>query len=95
MTLGDKRRNKPHILALINRAVPHGTPPKMARLARVPAAFCAGSGRRLDRFEAEAVPEVARFPRNAAYCAAWNSGFLTTFSHSSGSRNPRGEMAQV
>ena len=27
------------------------------------------------------------------YCAAWNSGFLTTFSWSSGSRNARGEMA--
>ena len=26
-------------------------------------------------------------------CAAWNSGFLTTFSWSSGSRNARGEMA--
>jgi hypothetical protein len=34
-----------------------------------------------------------RLPRNAAYCAAWNSGFLTTFSWSSGSRNARGEMA--
>ena len=36
-----------------------------------------------------------RFPRNAAYCAAWNSGFLTTFSQSSGSRYPRGEMASL
>jgi hypothetical protein len=34
-----------------------------------------------------------RLPRNAAYCAAWNSGFLTTFSWSSGSRNARGELA--
>jgi hypothetical protein len=34
-----------------------------------------------------------RLPRNAAYCAAWNSGFLTTFSWSSGSRNSRGELA--
>jgi hypothetical protein len=34
-----------------------------------------------------------RLPRNAAYCAAWNSGFLTTYSWSSGSRNARGEMA--
>ena len=34
-----------------------------------------------------------RLPRNAAYCAAWNSGFLTTFRWSSGSRNARGEMA--
>jgi hypothetical protein len=29
-----------------------------------------------------------RFPRNAAYYAAWNSDFLTTFSRSSGSRYP-------
>jgi len=35
-----------------------------------------------------------RFPRNAACCAAWNSGLLTTFSRSSGSRYPRGEMAR-
>ena len=34
-----------------------------------------------------------RLPRNAAYCAAWNSGFLTTFRWSSGSTNARGEMA--
>ena len=34
-----------------------------------------------------------RLPRNTAYCAAWNSGFLTTFSWSSGSRNSRGELA--
>jgi hypothetical protein len=35
-----------------------------------------------------------RFPRNAAYCAACNSDLLTTFSHSSGSKYPRGEMAR-
>ena len=34
-----------------------------------------------------------RLPRNAAYCAAWNSGFMTTFSWSFGSRKVRGEMA--
>jgi len=39
------------------------------------------------------VVSILRFPRNAAYCAAWNSGFLTTFRWSSGSRNARGEMA--
>ena len=39
------------------------------------------------------VVSMLRFPRNAAYCAAWNSGFLTTFRWSSGSRNERGEMA--
>ena len=39
------------------------------------------------------VVSILRFPRNAAYCAAWNSGFLTTFRWSSGSRNERGEMA--
>jgi hypothetical protein len=33
-----------------------------------------------------------RFPRNAAYCAAWNSGLLTTFSRSSGSRWRDGEV---
>ena len=29
-----------------------------------------------------------RLPPNAAYCAAWNSSFLTTFGRLSGSREP-------
>ena len=29
-----------------------------------------------------------RLPPNAAYCAAWNSSFLTTFGRLSGSRSP-------
>jgi hypothetical protein len=35
-----------------------------------------------------------RFPRNAACCAAWNSGLLTTFGRPSGSRYSRGEIAR-
>jgi hypothetical protein len=70
-------------------------PTNLKSLVPAPTAVPAAAGKQQnekDNYEKRRGIHV-RLPRNAAYCAAWNSGFLTTFRWSSGSRNARGEMA--
>jgi hypothetical protein len=69
-------------------------PTNLKSLVPAPTAVPAAAGKQQnekDNYEKRRGIHV-RLPRNAAYCAAWNSGFMTTFSWSSGSRKARGEM---